>query len=568
MDRREFIGTAGLLLGSAGVVRAAAQGGNVKPAVKSLTAPSVCVAPDGRAAEAGAEMLGRGGNAFDAIVAAGFVEAVIAPAGSGIGGYAATGIAFDGRKQQVVAIDANAVAAAAATPGMFPVVTKPDSFDYKFPDSRHRRGPLSIAVPGVLGGLLHWLQQYGALERRIVMEPAIREARAGIVLVKEQARAWLAMRAEAKGNRPPPSDQVPEVVPMDDLAATLQAIAEQGADAFYSGRIGRAIVDHVRSRGGILTYDDFAKYRPLDVRPVAVDVYKHRVFAPPPASGGLTSLQMAALYELATAGGKVPAAGSPEAIELSLEIAKVVWAERLTTLGDPSAMQVEPQSLLEASHLEKLLALVRAGLEHPQPGKLIAPDPLRGTVHLAAADEMGNVVSWTQTHGGGFGSGVMVPDTGIVLGHGMCRFEPRPSWVNSIAPGKRPLHNMCPLLALQEGRPVLAVGAAGGRTIVNNSAALVIHRLVLGLSGTESVATPRVQCESIEPATVEGSVGEECLKSLRTRGHQIKVTAKDAGTAHLIAREGDHWLGVAESRAPRAGVAAGRAMVTSDGKSD
>src|SRR5262249_56545930 len=114
-------------------------------------------------------------------------------------------------------------------------------------------------------------------------------------------------------------------------------------------------------------------------------------------------------------------------------------------------------------------ARVRDGLAHPGAGRLIAPDPLRGTSHVAAADADGNLVAWTQTHGGGFGSGVMVKGTGVVLGHGMCRFEPRPGWANSVAPGKRPLHNMSPLIAVKDGKAVLALGATGGRADVHHS---------------------------------------------------------------------------------------------------
>ena len=184
----------------------------------------------------------------------------------------------------------------------------------------------------------------------------------------------------------------------------------------------------------------------------------------------------------------------------------------------------------------------------------MAPDPLRGTVHLAAADAEGNVVAWTQTHGGGFGSGLMVKGTGIVLGHGMCRFDPRPGWVNSIAPGKRPLHNMSPMIAVKDGRAVFAAGASGGRTVVNNTAFMAIGRLILKLDPEAAVAEPRLQCETMEPAIVERKAGPELIAELRRRGHRITETARDAGSAHLIARVGDLWQGAAEPR--MAGAAA------------
>ena len=554
MDRRQFLGTAALLAGTATGLRADEKPVSKPRTGKHLAGKGLCIAPDLRAAEIGAEILHRGGNAFDALIAAAFLEAVISPANCGIGGYAATGIAFDAKTGNVVAIDANAVAPAAAMPEMFPVISSPGSFDYKLPNARHRTGALSVAVPGVLAGLLHWQDRFGSLDRRTIMEPAIRQAREGIRLDKDQARTWLQLRGEGLDEKPANPVEIPDLIPMTELADSLQAIAEEGVSAFYSGRIGRTIVDHLRKRGGILTREDFEAYRPLDVTPVRVNVRQHQVFAPPPASGGLTSLQMAALYDRLAAETDVPKPGSTDSIEYSIEIAKVVWAERLTTLGDPRAMTVEPQSLLEESHLNELLVRIRAGIAKPSPGKLIAPDPLRGTVHLLAADATGNVVSWTQTHGGGFGSRVMVRGTGIVLGHGMCRFEPRPGWVNSVGAGKRPLHNMCPVLGLLDGKPVIAAGAAGGRTIVNNSGALLVNRLISGLNALDSVTTPRVQCESLEPVVLEESIGNGVVDSLRTRGHLVKSVPRDAGTAHLLVREQGQWEGAAEPRSPKAAV--------------
>lgn len=561
LPRRDFLFVAGTALGANLLplnFGMAADPADITPAPlkKSLVAPALCVAADRRAAEAGAAMLRLGGNAFDAAVAAGFVEAVVAPQSCGIGGYGATGIAFVAKTQKVVALDANAVAPRAATADMFPVTPMRDSQNYKFPDNRHKLGPQSVAVPGALAGLLTMLELWGSLDRQTVIAPALKSARDGITLAPALARTWLTMQAESEGRPSLGPDNLPKRLPMDDLAATLEAIVAEGSDIFYSGRIGRAIAEHISRTGGILTPDDMAAYRALVVDPLSVEVRGQTLLTPPPSAGGLTSIQTAALYDRHCQRTKTPAAGSAEAFELLLEIDKVVWEERLTQLGDPSAMARPPQELLSERHLDELLERVTKGLAHPTPGRLIAPDPLKGTIHLAAADAAGNLVAWTQTHGGGFGAGVMVPHTGIVLGHGMCRFEPRPGWVNSIAPRKRPLHNMSPVIALREGRPVLAVGAAGGRTIVNTSASLTIGRLIQGLGAVETVAAPRLQCESLEPAVVEASAGPECLAALRARGHTVKETAKDAGTAHLIAREGDGWIGVAEPRAPNAAVAA------------
>jgi gamma-glutamyltranspeptidase/glutathione hydrolase len=503
-------------------------------------------------------MMRRGGNAFDAAVAAGFVEAVVSPFNCGIGGYAATGVGYLAATGRVVALDANAVAPAAAGPRMFPVVPARDPNGYRLADDRHRHGPFSVAVPGVLGGLLTMLDTWGTLARKTVMAPAIRVAREGVPLIPPHAHTWRTIEARAEGRPAPDFGDPPKLVPMPRLADTLEAIADEGPDVFYAGRIGRAIADHVRKLGGLLTPDDMADYRARVVEPVSVEVRGHTLATPPPASGGLTSLQIVALFDRLERRGKVWPAGDPRGFEAFLEAAKVAWEERLTRLGDPPAMAVAPRDLLTSDHLDRLFERVLEGLAHPGPGRVIAPDPLKGTVHQAAADAAGNVVCWTQTHGGGFGSMVMVPGTGVVLGHGMSRFEPRPGWVNSIAPGKRPLHNMAPVVATAGGRAALAVGASGGRTIVNNSATLLINRLILGLDPGDAVAAPRLQCETAEPAVIESAAGAECLATLRARGHALTEVPRDAGNAYLIARDGVSWVGVPEPRlAGSAAVGAG-----------
>lgn len=515
---------------------------------RCLTAKALCVTNDALAAETGADMMRRGGNAFDAAVAAGFMATVVAPHHCGIGGYAATGIGFVAKTRQLVALDANAVAPQAAHAEMFPVVPGDEPNAYTRPDDAHKRGALSVAVPGVLGGLLTMLEKWGRLDRRTVMAPAIRQAREGVAVSPGRMLSWLRMKAEAEARPAPNRDQLPDKLAMPELADVLEQIAAEGLDAFYTGKIGAAIADHVRKLGGILTRSDMAAYRPRVVEPLTIELGAHTVATPPPGAGGLTSLQMAALFDRLQRDGKAGAAGTAAAYEAMIEIQKVAWEDRLTTLADPSAMAAPAQSLLTEAHLQTLLGRVQAGLARPALGRLIAPDPLRGTVHLTAADEEGNLVAWTQTHGGAFGSGIMVPWTEIVLGHGMCRFEPRPGWPNSIAPGKRPLHNMCPVIALKHGLPVLATGASGGRTIVNNCASLLIGRLVYGLDVATAAASPRVQCETLEPASIEAAAGADCLAALRQRGHLLKETNGDSGTIHVIARSESAWLGVPEPR--------------------
>jgi gamma-glutamyltranspeptidase/glutathione hydrolase len=515
---------------------------------QSALGQAVCVAPDRAAAEAGAAVLQQGGNAFDAATAAGFMEAVVSPWNCGIGGYGASGIGFMAATGALVALDAGAVAPAAATPGMFPVIATAEPNGFRMPDARHRTGALSVAVPGVLAGLLTMLETWGRLDRKTVMAPAIAAARAGVSMPPDRALVWLRMEAASEGKAAPERTALPEVVAMPALAETLESIAASGQAHFYAGPIGQAIADDVQERGGILTRADLAAYRPRIAAPLTLKVRDHVLATPPPSSGGLSALQMIGLYDRLERIGKAGPAGSAAAYEAALEIAKAVWEERLTLVADPRAMRIPPITLLSDPHLDALLGQVEEGLSDPRPGRLVAPDPLRGTVHLAAADADGNLVAWTQTHGGSFGSGLMVKSTGIVLGHGMCRFDPRPGRANAIAPAKRPLNNMVPLIAVHQGRAVLAAGASGGRSILNNVAALTVGRLIQGLELEAALAMPRLQCETLEPAVIERAAGAAVVDALRQRGHGITETVRDAGSAHLIARVGDRWHGAAEPR--------------------
>jgi gamma-glutamyltranspeptidase/glutathione hydrolase len=300
-----------------------------------------------------------------------------------------------------------------------------------------------------------------------------------------------------------------------------------------------------------------ARYQAKVAPAVSVKIGAFQAFAAQLSAGGLTCLQMVALANRYKTMKTGLAWGNLDWWHGWLEIAKTAWEDRLTSLGDAQFMQTAPQEYLSDKHLEKLWAIVERRLRQPDLGHLIAPDPLRGTIHCAAADAEGNHVAWTQTHGGGYGAQVMVPGWELVLGHGMCRFEPRPGWANSIAPHKRPLHNMCPMLAVKDGKPVFSVGAQGGRTIVNNVASIAVGHLVFGRDAGQSLADPRTQVETMEPFQVEKSLGEELISQIRNRGHLPSPLNRDPGSAEVIAWASDgKWTAHAEPRLPRASAVA------------
>lgn len=519
----------------------------------------VCVAPDGRSARAGLAILEGGGNAFDAVVAAGFMEAVVEPHNCGIGGYGGVGIGYSVRDATVFALDANTVAPALAFPGLFPIIPGRDPNNYRFPNDRHRIGALAVGVPGVLGGLCALHARHGRLPLKAIMQPAIEMALEGPVLTGGRRKTWLELK-KAAGD--PIDSKLAELaarsgdapLPMPLLAETLRAIAELGPKHFYEGTLGRRIADFVQSQNGILRRGDLAAFQPLWPEPVEYQTGPHRLMTAPPATGGLSSLQMIAILERLRSANQLGHAGGAAWFEGFLETLKVVWEHRLTRLADPPAMHRSLRDELSTETLQRMTEETQRGLRSPRKGQIIAPDPLLGTAHLSAADSQGNLIAWTQTHGGGFGSKVMVAGTEIVLGHGMCRFEPRSGWVNSLAAGKRPLHNMGPVLVLRDGKPFAAVGAAGGRTIVNNVAAVAFHLAFDGMEPDKAVEAPRLQCETIEPARLEVKAGKEVADALRKRGHEVTEVQRDPGVANAIQKVPAGWIAAAETRSSSAGA--------------
>ena len=524
---------------------------------KSATGKSVCVATKPLAAEAGAAILRQGGNAFDAVAAIGFMESVVTQHGTGLGGYGGAGTAFVAKTGQVIGIDANTAAPAAARPDMFPIIPGRDPNDYKFPNSKHKIGPLAVGVPGVVSGLGLMVEKYGKLKLARVIEPALAQARKGVTMTRGNAEVWLKMAAEAEGKprpEPLPAKGPSPILPMPGLAKALELIAAQGPRVFYEGQIGQDIARHIQKLGGILTPADMAAYQPRVAPAVSLKIGEKTTYTAEPASGGLTCLHMLYLADQFKAATPNLAWGTANWWHGWLEIMKTAWEDRLTTLADARFMKQPPQDLLASPYLEKLWAIAERRIKQPDLGRIVAPDPLRGTIHCAAADAEGNHVAWTQTHGGGYGAQVMVPGWHVVLGHGMCRFEPRPGWANSVAPFKRPLHNMCPILTLRNGKPVFSAGAQGGRTIVNNVGAIAVGHLLFGRNAGVALADARIQCETMEPFQVEKSLGEELIQQVRNLGHLPAPLNKDAGSAEVISSEPStgQWTAHAEPRLDRA----------------
>lgn len=512
--------------------------------------------PHPRTAKAGFEMLLAGGNAVDAAVAAAFAEGVVEPSHNGVAGYGGCVLIYRKQMQDVIAIDYNTAAPAAASEEMFTIEDAPDvPAGYRVPGRVNVHGPLSIGVPGVVAGLCLTLEEFGSLPLTEILKPAINSARYGYA-PNSANRGGMAGNAERwkqdfpetarvflKNGRPPKKG---ETLTNPELARTLEVVAEGGHAAFYEGSIAETIANHIQELGGCLTVDDLKNYRPIITEPYRIQYRDYSVYTAPLGAGGLTTLQMLRLVE----GFDVAAMSVSERFHLFAEAMKVCWPERLRRFGDPTFVDINIETELSDSFTATLSEKLQAGLESPQPGEVVYHEPMNCTSHISTADAQGNMVSLTQTHGGSFGSMVTVPGTGLLFGHGVGRFDPRPGIANSVGPGKRPLHNMAPFLATRDGKPFATYGIPGGRTIPNNQFNISVSLFDLQVSMQSALDAPRLHTDGAEPIQVEPRAGEDTLAALRELGHEVTRSAGVGGPGHgvRVSDDGTHHDGGTDPR--------------------
>ena len=519
--RRQFLSTAALAAVAPASLRAA-------------DPPTGLVIGQPQAAKAGMDVLAAGGNAVDAIVAAALVAGVVAVPSTGIGGYGGH-LVVATPTGKVTAIDFNSTAPAAAKPDMFPLDDKG-----AVKGNVHLHGWLAAGVPGVLAGLQKVLDTFGTRKFADLVKPAVQHARDGFAVSKGLAAAI--KTAAPRFARDPGSAKLffAKGEPLaegatfrnPDLGDLLQRLAEGGVEDFYAGDIAKKIAAAFRTNGGLVTTDDLAAYKALEVAPLSHEWRGHKLFTPPPTSGGLTVLQ--ALSTLKALG---PADGPAR-----VEALRLAWDDRLRFLGDPRKVDVPIVRLLSAGYAKASAGKVRAAVAAKKPVDARSDGrPAGGTIHLNAADANGMMVALTFTHGGGFGAQVTVDGLGLVLGHGMSRFHPRPGHPNSPGPGKRPLHNMCPTIVAKDGTPILALGATGGRKIPNTVFDVLAYRLGEGKPLADAIKGPRVHTEGDLNLILEAAWPAAAVDRFKQAGYAVKVGT--GANASAIEREAGGFVG-------------------------
>jgi gamma-glutamyltranspeptidase / glutathione hydrolase len=504
-------------------------------------------AADPRAVQAGLEMLRAGGSAADAAIAAQLVLGLVEPQSSGLGG-GAFALTWTEKEKRVRSYDARETAPAAARPDRFlDRHGNPTAFMRAVASGR------SVGVPGVPRLLQTLHREQGRLAWKRLFAPAIRLAEEG---ADKTARLSRQLERETLLGADPAARALfysGARIVNRDYAATLRALAERGADAFYQGEIARDIVRAARSD---LTLEDLAGYRVIERAPVCGAYRGHRICGMgPPSSGATGVLQILGILERTAFDRAAP--GSAEAVHLFSEAARLAYADRAVYVGDPDFTPVPVARLLDPRYLAARARLIgERSMGYALPGTLDPETP--GTSHLSVVDADGNAVALTTSIEMGFGSRILV--RGFLLNNQLTDFSFRPESlgrpaVNRVEGGKRPRSSMSPTLVFdRDGRLELALGSPGGLMIINFVAKTLVGVLDWGMDIQQAISAPNFGSTNGPTYLERNSAYEDLGDALAARGHVLNFARLTSGL-HGIERVPGGWRGGADPR--RAGMAAG-----------
>ena len=513
------------------------------------------------ATQAGLEVLKNGGNAIDAAVAVGVTLGVVDSHNSGLGGGCFM-LIF--RKGAFMAIDGREMAPAAATRDMF-------LRDGKANTDLSQTGPLASGVPGSVAVYDFAVKEFGKKKFSELLLPAAKIAEEGFPLDRVYAAKIKSVADELKTFEASKAllfheDGTPlaegEILKQPDLAASLRALAEHGPDWFYRGPFAAKVAEWMKANGGLITADDFANYHKVIRAPVYTP-YRGNVIVsfPPPSSGGVHVIEIMNMLE----NFDLAKLDEPTRVHVIAECMKLAFADRAFWLGDPDFAPV-PRGLLRKEYAKDLAARIKLDSVLAVPTHGDPPDAAsdvfgkKHTTHFSVADAEGNWVACTQTINTSFGSKVIVPDTGIFLNDQMDDFSAQPgvpnafglvgAEANAVAPGKRPLSSMSPTIVMRDGKPVLAVGAAGGPTIISQTVLNLVAVLDLGLPLDAALAQPRFHHQwQPDELRLENRASDSVREFLTKLGHHLEP-AERIGASNGVAWYDGTFTAASEPRVP------------------
>lgn len=483
------------------------------------------------AAAAGHEILRRGGNAVDAAVAMAGVLAVVRPHMNGVGGDAFA-LFYDGESGEVAALNGSGRAGALATPGFFQ-----ENFEGEIPD----KGPGSVSVPGAVAAWADALERFGTMELAQVLEPAIRHAREGFPVSVRLARDLASQGGDLNsvgrelylpGGSPP---VVGSLLRNPALAETLERIAQDGKAGFYRGPVAESLASFLEAGGGYLRTEDFAEHRSTWVDPLAGSYHGYDLLVLPPNTQGIAQLMLTEMAKHKPL--KEMGHNTSSYLHALIELKKLAFADRDRWVADPEHADIPVDRLLDPQRLAQRAELVdpdRAGTDvapgvtgeaaaaPENPGREV--NDFGDTVYLTAVDRWGNAVSWIQSVFSGFGSGLVEPETGVLLQNRGALFTLEEGHPNRVAPGKRPYHTLTPLMALrQNGSLGFTLGTPGGDSQTQSLLQIMNNMILFGMTPQEAVEAPRFRSYQGRRVAVEDRIPPGVLDALGDLGHEIRV---------------------------------------------
>ncbi|PRZ55840.1 gamma-glutamyltransferase 2 [Paraburkholderia fungorum] len=477
------------------------------------------------AAQAGAAAFLRGGNAVDAALAAAITLTVVEPVMNGIGGDAFA-LVWDG--QRLNGLNSSGRSPAAWTPERF-----------KGLEAMPMRGWESVTVPGQVAGWVALSERFGLLPFEDLFLDAIRHARDGFPVSPVISRQWEQSVRDLytypgftefmPGGRAPKAG---ETWRFEAQAQTLEDIARTNGESFYRGRLAQSICDFAKEHGAVLDIKDLANHEAEWVTPISTAFRGHEIHEIPPNGQGLAALIAIGLLE------QLPLEefkkGSATRMHLEIEAMRLAFADLQAYVADPAHMMVRASDLLDTEYLKhraKEIDFRRAG--NPGPGKPTSG----GTVYLCAADSNGMMVSFIQSNYRGFGSGVVVPNTGISLHNRGSGFVTTPGHANQVDGSKKPLHSIIPAFMTKGGKPLMAFGVMGGNMQAQGHTQMVMRRVLEGDNPQACSDAPRWRINDNAELTLEPTVCSSVAEELQAMGHTptvLEFNNLDFGSAQLI----------------------------------
>lgn len=500
------------------------------------------------ATSAGLAALREGGNAADAAAAAAAVCAVVMPHRTSIGGDMFA-LIYDARTREVTAYNGS---------GAAPHALDPESFGGAFP----AHGAAVATVPGLIAGLADLVADHGRLGLDRALAPAIGYAENGFPVsdvlaegIAEEGERLAHDEEAVQVFGPRGWPRAGELLQQPDLAASLQAVARDGADAFYRGDLGERFATAIASIGGAIDRADLAAHRTDRPEPLAIEYRGFRIVGQPPVSQGHILLEELAIVE----GLDIRSLewGSAELIHLMVETKKLAFADRDAHAGDPARVDFDARRLLDAEFVASRRRAVNAkASERSEAGSLMTPAE---TTYLAVVDRDGNAVSLIESVFSAFGAATVVPGTGILLNNRLSGFSLDPLSPNALAPGKRPVHTLNTVLALEGSMPRFVFGTPGRHAQVQTNFQLAVGLIDFRMDVQQAIEEPRWYHDSGRTLKMERRYPEAVRRAVAARGHEVAVLGdwdEVTGGAQAIAIEPNgSFAGGADPR--REGQAAG-----------